>query len=135
MSEDYSIFPISKKEASLLDSTGGWESGYGWSTEFDWWPLGEDTKRADDPDVRLRLICEVEQIRAAMVERDIRDFFAGQALPEAVNDYGRNNEHPHKKGDRLLPHECSALGSREDIIARQAFRYADAMLKARESKP
>jgi hypothetical protein len=59
------------------------------------------------------------------------DWFAGQALDQAVQDYDRMGRTPYTKGDRLLPYEAKALGTREEIIARQAYRYADAMLKAR----
>jgi hypothetical protein len=61
----------------------------------------------------------------------IRDWFAGQALDQAVQDYDRMGRTPYMEGGRLLPYEAKAVGTREEIIARQAYRYADAMLKAR----
>ena len=63
----------------------------------------------------------------------LRDYFAGQALSQSVEDYGtpgirgRDNH-----GNRITPYSSEGAGSRELIIARQAYKYADAMLKARE---
>ena len=57
----------------------------------------------------------------------LRDYFAGQALPQSVEDYTRSD---HRKNP-LLPHAAPPIGTREDIIARQAYRYADAMIAAR----
>lgn len=61
----------------------------------------------------------------------LRDWFAGQALPQAIEDYDcmtrTSSDH-----EWVLPYATKATGSREEIIARQAYRYADAMLAARE---
>ncbi|MTH96550.1 Arc family DNA-binding protein [Roseibium sp. RKSG952] len=63
----------------------------------------------------------------------LRDHFAACALPEAINDYDRVGRSPNSNGESLLPYATKAVGTREEIIARQAYRYADAMLKAREA--
>lgn len=66
----------------------------------------------------------------------LRDWFAGQALPQAVADYDRMTRAGfHGAVEWVLPYATKAIGSREEIIARQAYRYADAMLAAREAKP
>lgn len=58
----------------------------------------------------------------------LRDWFAGQAVPKAretVPEYDLKAMFgPHRTGIR-----------REEIIAADAYRIADAMLKAREPKP
>ena len=70
----------------------------------------------------------------------LRDWFAGQALASAVDDYGQP-EYGSTRGQRtdrgnpVLPYAGKAIGPREDIIARQAYRYADAMIAARDAKP
>jgi hypothetical protein len=61
----------------------------------------------------------------------LRDYFAGQALPEAVEDYDRKSRRAGDMKENVLPWACKALGTREEIIARQAYRYADAMLRER----
>jgi hypothetical protein len=70
----------------------------------------------------------------------LRDWFAGQALPQAVMDYGEPSctssaGQRRDRGNPILPWAAQATGTREEIIARQAYRYADAMLAAREAKP
>ena len=65
----------------------------------------------------------------------LRDWFAGQALPQAVEDYGTpgiRSRDDH--GNRITPYSSKGAGTREQIIARQAYKYADAMLDARSSK-
>lgn len=67
----------------------------------------------------------------------LRDWFAGQALPQAVEDYGQpmmgaGGQQRRNHGNPVLPYSAAAIGTREEIIARQAYRYADAMLAARE---
>lgn len=65
----------------------------------------------------------------------LRDYFAGQALPQAVEDYGEPNCGSGQRknhGNPVLPYSAPACGTREEIIARQAYRYADAMLQARK---
>ena len=57
----------------------------------------------------------------------LRDYMATASLQQAVEDYTRKDH----TGNPLLPHAAKPIGTREDIIARQAYRYADAMLKAR----
>ncbi len=54
----------------------------------------------------------------------LRDWFAGQSLPGAIEDYD----------GPATPYSAQATGTREEIIARQAYKYADAMLKARDEK-
>lgn len=66
----------------------------------------------------------------------IRDYMAAAALPQAVADYGEPEGNSSRgqrrdRGNPVLPYATRAIGSREDIIARQAYRYADAMLRAR----
>ena len=68
----------------------------------------------------------------ALAGMSLRDKFAEAALRQSAVDYGETGDGQYNKGDRRLPYACEALGSREDIIARQAYRYADAMLRARE---
>jgi hypothetical protein len=69
----------------------------------------------------------------------LRDWFAGQALPQAVEDYGQP-EHMKSTGQRrdrgnpVLPYATAEM-SREQIIALQAYRYADAMIAARGDTP
>lgn len=67
----------------------------------------------------------------------IRDWFAGQALAQAVLDYGEPSGHPvtgqrKDRGNPVLPYASKGVGTREEIIARQAYRYADALLSARD---
>jgi len=66
----------------------------------------------------------------------LRDYMAAAALPQAVNDYGEPMANStagqrRDRGNSVLPYAIKGTGSREDIIARQAYRYADAMLRAR----
>lgn len=68
----------------------------------------------------------------------LRDWFAGLALPQAVLDYGEPSGHPvtgqrKDRGNPVLPYASKGVGTREEIIARQAYRYADALLSAREA--
>lgn len=65
----------------------------------------------------------------------LRDWFAGQALHQAVEDYGqpeamKTSGQRRDRGNPVLPYATSEM-SRESIIARQAYRYADAMITAR----
>lgn len=67
----------------------------------------------------------------------LRDWFAGKALPSAVEDYGEpslstSSGQRRDRGNPVLPYANKVGGTREDIIARQAYAYADAMLAARE---
>jgi pullulanase/glycogen debranching enzyme len=57
----------------------------------------------------------------------LRDWFASQALPQSVLDYDRKDN----RANKILPYATKGVGTREEIIACQAYRYADAMLKAR----
>lgn len=65
----------------------------------------------------------------------LRDWFAGEALPQAVLDYsnGRKERPDDDHSLSVTAYTTKAIGTREEIIARQAYRYADAMLKAREA--
>lgn len=60
----------------------------------------------------------------------LRDWFAGQALPQAVEDYDRQTRGVM---DTKMPvlQWATERSPRELIIAEQAYKYADAMLKAR----
>lgn len=68
----------------------------------------------------------------------LRDWFAGVALPQAVLDYGEPQAGSsagvrRDRGNPVLPYATSIPGmKREEIIAAQAYRYADAMLAERE---
>lgn len=64
------------------------------------------------------------------------DYFAAAALPQAVEDYGEpsgsgRNRQRTDHGNPVLPYSAKAVGAREEIIARQAYRYAKAMMRAR----
>ena len=66
----------------------------------------------------------------------LRDWFARQALPQAVEDYGqpdlmKSTGQRRDRGNPVLPY-ANAHMTREQIIALQAYRYADAMLEARK---
>ena len=68
----------------------------------------------------------------------LRDWFAGQAFTQAVEDYGQpslgsNGGQRMNKGNTVLPYS-NAHASREKIIAFQAYRYADAMIAARKGE-
>jgi hypothetical protein len=65
----------------------------------------------------------------------LRDHMAAAALPQAVEDYGSPNVKGRKDtyGHRVIPFATTTSSSRESIIARQAYKYADAMLIAREN--
>lgn len=64
----------------------------------------------------------------------LRDYFAAQALPQAVEDYGTPGTRGREDhGERITPYSARGVGTREEIIAWQAYKYADAMLKAREA--
>jgi hypothetical protein len=55
------IFPISDREANILHDLG-WNSGFGWRDEWDWW-------RDKDPDAdetRIDLVRHVIAIREAV---------------------------------------------------------------------
>lgn len=75
-------------------------------------------------------------LQARFFGMSIRDYFAAAALPQAVADYGEplhssQNRQRLDMGNPVLPYAAKAIGTREEIIARQAYKYADAMLKAR----
>ncbi len=66
----------------------------------------------------------------------LRDYMAAAALSQSVIDYGEpaNNASSGQRRDRgnpILPYASTGSGTREEIIARQAYKYADAMLAAR----
>jgi len=63
----------------------------------------------------------------------IRDWFAGQALSEAIQDYDRKTRAVMGEKVNVLPWATKSTGTREQIIARHAYRYADAMLEARKN--
>lgn len=67
----------------------------------------------------------------------LRDWFAGQALSQAVEDYGqpdmmKSSGQRRDRGNPVLPYATAGTMTREQIIAMQAYRYADAMLEARK---
>lgn len=72
---------------------------------------------------------------SAFPQMTLRDYFAGEALTGAIQDYDRKTRGPVDTQDNVLPWATSAIGTREEIIARQAYRYADAMLKTRGARP
>jgi hypothetical protein len=55
------------------------------------------------------------------------DWFAGQALPQAIVDYDRLETRGPMSGIAHHPYGCRAM-SREQIIAAFAYRLADAMI-------
>ena len=66
----------------------------------------------------------------------LRDWFAGQAFSQAVEDYGqpdvlKSSGQRRDRGNPILPYS-NGMMTREEIIAGQAYRYADAMLEARK---
>jgi hypothetical protein len=64
-----------------------------------------------------------------------REYIAAEALPQAVEDYDRLTRGVMDTKMNVLPWACKEMGTREEIIARQAVRYADALLAALEAKP
>ena len=63
----------------------------------------------------------------------LRAYFAAAALPQAVLDYGEPSQNDsagqrRDRGNPVLPYASKAIGSREEIIAMQAVRYADALI-------
>lgn len=79
----------------------------------------------------------IEAYTVATGGMTLRDFFAAHALPQAVEDYGqpelgRVAGQRRDRGNPVLPYASSGTMTREQIIARQAYRYADAMLEARK---
>jgi hypothetical protein len=69
----------------------------------------------------------------------LRDYIAAAALPQAVMDYGEplhgsSSGQRRDRGKPVLPYATSGAGTREEIIARQAYKYADAMMRARKSQ-
>jgi hypothetical protein len=72
------------------------------------------------------------------VGMSLRDYYAGQALPDAVKDYGEPSSQSssgqrRNHGNPILPYSSYGSGTREEIIARQAWKYADAMLSQRDA--
>lgn len=64
------------------------------------------------------------------------DALAIAALPAAVEDYGEPSStssagQRRDRGNPILPYASEGVGTREEIIARQAYRYAEAMMKVR----
>ena len=64
----------------------------------------------------------------------LRFYAALKALPQAVEDYGQpspggESGQRYNRGNPVLPYS-NGFDDREKIIARQAFRYADAMIAA-----
>lgn len=91
---------------------------------------------ADDDPLPFARIAEINGLDGMT----LRDWFAGQALPQSVEDYGEPASNGgvgqrRNRGEAVLPYSTKTVGTREEIIARQAYRYADAMLAAREAKP
>ena len=63
----------------------------------------------------------------------LRAYIAAQALNQAVLDYGQPNlgstaGQRCDRGSPVLPYATKAIGSREEIIAMQAVKYADALI-------
>ena len=66
----------------------------------------------------------------------LRDWFAGQAIACAVDDYGEPSStssagQRRDRGNPILSYATQGSGTREQIIARQAYKYADAMIAER----
>lgn len=64
------------------------------------------------------------------------DYMAAAALPQAVLDYGEpsacsSSGQRRDRGNPVLPYAATGSGTREEIIARQAYKYAYAMIAAR----
>jgi len=57
------IFPITKRESEVLHDLG-WQSGFGWKDEWDWWPQDAPHSETDNPTVRARLVEHITMIRA-----------------------------------------------------------------------
>jgi hypothetical protein len=66
-----------------------------------------------------------------MIRQAQRDRFAGQAIAGAIDDYDRITR-IGRDNTRCLPYSNSVLGSRETIIATQAYNYADAVIAERK---
>lgn len=63
----------------------------------------------------------------------LRAYLSGLALNQAVLDYGQPNSNNSAgqrcdRGNPVLPYASKAIGSREEIIAMQAVKYADALI-------
>lgn len=73
----------------------------------------------------------IEAYTVATGGMSLRDWFAGQALAEAIQDYHRMETSGPNFGKPIHPYACQAI-SREEIIAGFAYRLADAMLAERK---
>lgn len=67
------------------------------------------------------------------------DYIAAAALPQAVLDYGEPSANSSSgqrrdRGNPVLPYAATGIGTREQIIARQAYKYAHAMIAARSQE-
>lgn len=71
-----------------------------------------------------------ERIIHAETGMSLRAYYAGQALPAAVEDYDRVTRCAGGFREPALPYATKAVGTREEIIARQAVKYADALIAA-----
>lgn len=63
------LFPISESESRILHELG-WNSGYGWQNEWDWWFLNNPLDSRDDEETKLALIRHIAHIREFRDEAD-----------------------------------------------------------------
>lgn len=92
-----------------------------------------DDKKAARPEA------QPEPMRARIDWERRRWDAAMAALPQAVEDYGQpkigeGSQQRRDRGNPVLPYATAATGTREQIIARQAYRYADALIAASKER-
>lgn len=110
MDKSEGMFPITAKERDFLHDLG-WQSGYGWENEWDWWFLNADFDRRDSIAIQCQFIEAVATLRKTLeiAENNVlalgfdrgsarcrRDMFAaaalqgllssGQSIEDASND-------------------------------------------------
>jgi hypothetical protein len=101
-----------------------------------WVHLACDCGNRDDTIAPLRSLppCSAECGRKMFViagpQKDLRDYFAGQALIGVINQ-----STIAEVAGTIMAVAARYGVSEHDVIARAAYTYADAMLAAREKKP
>jgi hypothetical protein len=78
---------------------------------------------------RLRDSIDAYERATRMPPISLRAYFAAHALASAVEDYDRLTRAGHGVKEPALPFATKVM-SREQIIAGQAVRYADALIAA-----